>query len=155
MNKYYTPEIEEFYVGFEIEVYNQDSSKWYPYKCTIQTIQEDTLSVYGAHGLDWMLDGEDQEHPSCRTRVKYLDREDIEEVLGVKQLKGDAIELNFQILQEDSEDFYEVDYDTDILELTVELYKEVSENRYDCYTLFIGKIKNKSEFKKLIKQLGI
>lgn len=146
MNKYYTPENEEFYIGFQYEQAEIDMSnnilkpeKWN--KGTIKIRTFDRICMYNdlIHNI----------------RVKYLDKEDIEEILGVRQLKGDDVELNFQIIQEDSKDFYEVDYDIDISELTVELYKEISENRSDCYTLFSGKIKNKSELQKLMKQLGI
>lgn len=146
-NKYYTPEIEEFHVGFECEwqckVRNETWNE--------QVCDGDLVSI----AYDSIEHSDEDEPYEEQFRVKYLDKQDIEEVLKVRQLKGDDIELNFQILLSDSEDFYEVDYETDTLKLTVELFKETDKNKYSCYTLFSGKIKNKTEFKRLLKQLDL
>lgn len=155
-NKYYTPQIEEFHVGFEYEmkerfldgtVKNQidfDNAKWKSCIC-------DSGVIY----IERALEGKNAKNSHCGIRVKYLDKQDIEEVLKVKQLKGDEIELNFQIPISNSDDSYEIDYETDTLKMTVELFKETDKNKYSCYTLFSGKIKNKTEFKKLLSQLEI
>ena len=56
-NKYYTPEIEEFHVGFEFEDYLWIDDKW-----------QYTKKIYGGSLL----------RKDADMRVKYLDREDIE-----------------------------------------------------------------------------
>jgi len=57
MEKYYTPEIEEFYVGFECELIDNDKThKWSPIKCREETLYDVQSSHYNA-------------------RVKYLDKD--------------------------------------------------------------------------------
>ena len=142
-NKYYTPDDSEFCVGFEYEVEDDPRIPSFE-KVTIENLYDlERFCKYNKKDND------------AQIRVKYLDREDIEETLGVKQLKGEDVEINFQVLIDYSNNFYEFDYELDILELTVELYKEINNDRFSCYTLFRGKIKNKSELKKLIQQLQI
>lgn len=58
-SKYYTPEIEEFYVGFEYERNQYENDKWYKYVVE----KGDVL---------------DHESKLKNIRVKYLDREDVE-----------------------------------------------------------------------------
>jgi hypothetical protein len=65
MSKYYTPEIEEFHVGFEYQF--RIGSSWVDMVYT------------SAHGLEGRI-------LTDLVRVKYLDREDIES-LGFKYLK--------------------------------------------------------------------
>jgi hypothetical protein len=73
-NKYYTPKEEEFFKGFEYEMYQDfdtlPEKEWFQF-------------VYGENGTN---NPENMEYPfpirEGRVRVKYLDREDIEEVLG-------------------------------------------------------------------------
>lgn len=68
-NKYYTPSIEEFHVGFEYETYS-DQKGWEP-------------KVYGLLDfIDWGYDG----NYICvgSVRVKYLDQSDIEELGWIK-----------------------------------------------------------------------
>ena len=146
MSKYYQPEIEEFHFGFEFEV----------------GIEEDVDIAYVKSDINkWVKSifkpnyGSDIDIARYRiTRVKYLDQEDIEDILKRPQLKGDDVELNFQYIAEDNS-FYEFDYDTEYKELTVEIFKPNGDGTHNCYTLFKGVIKNKSEFKKLLKQLKI
>ena len=136
-NKYYQPKIEEFYVGFEYEI--QD----------IETAQFGTCIFKDGESVENLLNGDYGE--VC---VKYLNREDIEEVLNTKQLKGSDVELNFQLIINDKL-FYEVDYDTEDKKLVVEKWVGVFENTSNCYTLFKGKVVNKSELKKIMQMLNI
>lgn len=147
-NKYYTPELEEFCPGFECEFksYINGQEQWEKRVINIDSFQLDSYEDI-TYKSNW--------------RVKYLDKQDIEEVLGVKQLKGDDINLNFQILLDDSEDFYEINYDLDSKILTIEFFKEDEDGDYDTYPLFsYGIIKNKTEFKtiknkwKQLKNIG-
>ena len=140
-NKYYTPEISEFFVGFEYE--------------TIYLKSVWTKEVLNQMDCGWFFESYINDAVEVEFRVKYLDKEDIEEVLKVKQLKGDEVELNFQVWKDDSNDFYEIDYDTDTNMLIIEKFIEIRVNNYNSFTLFRGKVKNKSELQKLLKQLGI
>jgi hypothetical protein len=140
-NKYYTPEISEFFVGFEYE--------------TIYLKSVWTKEVLNPMDCGWFFESYINDAVEVEFRVKYLDKEDIEEVLKVKQLKGDEVELNFQVWKDDSNDFYEIDYDTDTNMLIIEKFIETRVNNYNSFTLFRGKVKNKSELQKLLKQLGI
>lgn len=142
-NKYYVPEIEEFCLGFEYEE-RSIFKGWY------KTRFGDSNGEYNNELSEcyWNISRNN-------IRVKYLDKEDIEEVLKRPQLKGDEWEWNFQLLIENSEDFYEFDYDYEIKELIIEKWKSNGDGRYNVYTIFRGKIKNKTEFVKLLKQLEI
>lgn len=156
IDKYYEPNISEFYVGFEYEVFEKGTpydpnvmylmapeteDKWYKFKFPDPFI---------GYRVDKMFEVYED-----RLFVKYLDRVDIEEVLKTKQLKGDDVELNFQVIKSDYE-FYEFDYDLDDRILTVERWYQpklvaAKLGEYDCYTLFHGTIKNKSELKRMLR----
>ena len=145
-NKYYTPTIEEFHVGFECEVYgfnpnnrlnNNIEKKW----------EKITFSIEDINLLkDKYLDS---------FRVKYLDREDIES-LGFEYQDGKMIKGysdNF-IYKPNNNLQYNLTYvyAKNILRIHVEdlVYFEESYNY-----LYQGKIKNKSELKRILKQLNI
>ena len=150
-NKYYTPKLKDLYINSEFE-YQTDDKKWH--KCS-DYINE-FASGYGGEDSGWDLN---KLIDNNKLRVKYLDKEDIEEVLKTRQLKGDNVELNFQVIKSDYE-FYEFDYDLDDKIITVERWYQsklvaAKSGKYNCYTLFHGTIKNKSEFKVLLKQLNI
>jgi len=138
-NLYYIPEIEEFRVGFEFEYDN--SREWMKHVVEINYYFEDLLYNIG----------------SGEIRVKYLDKQDIEEC-GFTHTKT--------VLQE----FYEWKdvhikpevYGYRIWELQCchrpdthwfELKAHFEDDNWS--TLFEGKIRNKSELKKLLKQIGI
>ena len=124
-NKYYTPTIEEFHVGFEYEVYEDydvlSEKSWHK-----ETYPSDTASkFYINEGL---------------LRVKYLDLEDIES-LGFESTKP----LWYQY----HNDRYMI---VDLSNKGDNMYS-ITEKRDDTY-LFYGKIKNKSELKKVLKMIG-
>jgi hypothetical protein len=136
-DKYYVPEIEEFYIGFEYE-YNPSLCKKGLY--FLDWLQRDRWykESFGAYCLN---DGESERDDIDNLieyggiRIKYLDREDIE---------------SFGFVQESLASFVNKDswYIEWMPEDTLDIYC-VS----DCR--FKGKIKNKSELKVLLKQLGI
>lgn len=114
MSKYYTPEIEEFHIGFEYEQedINEGGSSLSWYKHTIGEGKDiDTLDRSEELGLSY--------------RVKYLDREDIESLDLPSYIK--------------------------ITNILNNLWEIIGTNA----RIFRGEIKNKSELKKLLKQLGI
>lgn len=132
-NKYYTPDISEFYVGFEFEEDDNNSNQW----------TQDMVTLPG--DLDYYDDLIKEEN----IRIKYLDQEDIES-LGFKYIKTQPglNEDYFEYMQEEFSKYYlEFDYDTKYLRTYFSLEEGDS-------TIFAGVIKNKSELKKLLKQIG-
>ena len=140
-DKYYTPEIEEFHVGFECEI----QSSWGMQKGIYPSIlREDTLTGFQ---LQKIGETETLKKVISGIRVKYLDKKDIESLgfsyykthPGMEQMEFDKGE-------------YELTYDPNFkgkqwLRINLEGEGDV--------TLFSGSIKNKSELKKLLKQLNI
>jgi hypothetical protein len=124
-SKYYIPDISEFYVGFECEVYNKYSEEWYIF--LFNQVFEDTSVAYN------FTEG--------KYRVKYLDKSDIES-LGFKQITDDCFNLPLN----DDEELRLLYEDNIIVIFLADQY-----NR----SLFRGLIKNKSELKKVLKQLNI
>ena len=134
-NKYYTPSIEEFFVGFEYE--KEDSL-------------EDNLWIKRTLDFNygWLEIPQDFANDK---RVKYLDSSDIEE-LGFKLVFSDiGIECwklgNFELRTDvdlgayiDSDNLYSIFYNP---------YGK----HYNC--VFSGIIKNKSELKKVLNMLNI
>lgn len=121
-NKYYAPTIEEFRVGFEYEYTNDNGGTWSNYVMTPVDLRRHPYELTG----------------SDRLRVKYLDREDIESLGGVKWPDDDIYDLGeFQLHLGRHNDPYKV-----------EIYDE---NDQYC---FVGVIKNKSELKNILKMIG-
>jgi len=121
LNKYYTPDISEFHIGFEYEFQNTSRYAWKP-----NVIDESNITP--------VIKDIQRGNTDYNYRVKYLDVADIES-LGFKQyyeqyqfIKGNAI----IVLKSDKS-----------------ILIESGMNK------FYGKIKNKSELKKLLIQLNI
>lgn len=136
-NKYYTPTIEEFHVGFEYE---------------LLTLKGDWLkSIIDTQSIFTVL-----RYYSTNTRVKYLDQEDIES-LGWNYT-GRGVDLWFSkegifFAVSGGHKFteYKLQYGLHDNRLKIEaFFGGESEG-----ILFEGIIKNKSELKRLMKQLGI
>lgn len=132
-NKYYTPEIEEFHVGFDYQIFED----W-------DCFEEKTWhnQVYGKNGSDIENMGYVGGPDMNRFRVKYLDREDIES-LGF--VKGDGMWWNHP-------DGYQLGYGDVIQNHGAWITKGAIENQLDYW--FKGTIKNKSELKRILKQIG-
>jgi hypothetical protein len=124
-NKYYTPTIEEFHIGFEYETedLHDDLYKmvWKP-----QVYEGEEMRTYLTKEI------EDKE-----IRVKYLDKEDIESL----EFKYNE---EYDCYNSTNKEGYCIEFLSDEIQIT-----------YYGDLLFIGIIKNKSELKKLMKQLGI
>ena len=135
-NKYYTSSIEEFHVGFEYEAYIPEKETW----------SKEVFYLNKSH-IDLIKYVETQNESTLRRiRVKYLDKEDIES-LGF--VKGDRREFD---------EFFNGAYK--IYVFTQPLKNcfgkctiEITDLTYEDKILF-GKIKNKSELKKLMQQLS-
>lgn len=136
-SKYYTPSIEEFHIGFELEYYNDYSDSW-----VLLTISKDTYDWDS-----WGAYSDDETHPfssQAKFRVKYLDREDIES-LGYAR-------VNFY---DDGKGPASYRYEKDHVRIYL-LFNNMVRIEFDSGVhIFEGTIKNKSEFKRLLVQLGI
>lgn len=142
--KYYKPKAEEFHVGFEFEFSTQNSPDserdW-----SIRHIGDSCLKKYETPETfkRWIANGD--------VRVKYLDSSDIES-LGFMRVG----EEEYQMLIDDSEDFYTLDVNYGLREEIKIVYERCTgENMHTPRTIFYGTIKNKSELKKLLEQLHV
>lgn len=140
-NKYYAPEIEEFCVGFECEMRNSSDPKYFDWeKCIFKNdfsceLNEDYCFEYLFNDLK-----------EGNIRVKYLNEQDI-------------LDCEFQY-HNSMLDFIKV-YSKYIIR--VRLRKELNQiSIFQKYKysenelrLFCGKIKNKNEFKKILKQIEV
>ena len=139
-NKYYTPSIEEFYIGFLYE-YKDYKNDW---------IKDDYCLRQDYEGFDntspfyWSED-----NLINNIRVKYLDKEDIE-----KELKD---KLDFTEIGYEEDNYYEFSFNQGGIEFSGLLTN--SDRIFSIYEdkecSFRGEIKNKSELIKPLKQLGI
>jgi hypothetical protein len=155
-NKFYTPKIEEFHVGFEFEwLYNKDNT-W-----------QKSTQEYVDPGL---FDNGDGEHPfeyqlsDVGIRVKYLDKSDIEsEGFELKPEKDIILEhdfLNLEVFEPYRKGEYTliVDKRTNInigISINDKIRCANPNGTFPQMILFRGTIKNLSELKVLLSQLDI
>lgn len=146
-NKYYTPELNEFHVGFEYEVkiFNLDKNKkteWVKSIWTKFSSFKEQMNVFN--------DGEKITDITITDsiRVKHLDREDIESLGWTFEENGFTSFIRLQ-----NGYVYNISgaYGTgqDFISIA-----EINPNAQIKF-IFQGKIKNKSELKKLLAQLNI
>jgi hypothetical protein len=141
-NKYYTPAIDEFYVGFEYEVAEIKSADLITgeqeHKIWVHKFydQGDLIDLY----YNYKPDFDSVTFDKTKLRVKYLDQKDIES-LGFKETET----MNFFELDNKQESYLNWYPETNRV--------EIGDN--ECSGGFSGTIKNKSELVKLLKQLGI
>lgn len=136
-NKYYTPEIDEFYVGVECETNEDGEWEYYRIKKYTSLLELDKLLKLGG------------------VRVKYLDKEDIESLgwkTPIHSLKvfGEGIEYYFKCQNGDN---YWLRMDEFVNGSKIKIHNGIDWEDNHIYADF--KIKNKAELKKLMKQIGI
>lgn len=148
-NKYYTPTIDEFHVGFEFE-YNTMS------ECGSSTkyVKNVFKSTDNVDNLFKDLPNDWYDLP----RVKYLDKKDIES-LGFTNKNHKEIPSKFSYYKIiDDSNIYKIQVYWDMLleerENLIRIYKGRF-HKYPYREIFRGDIKNKSELKRLLKQLNI
>lgn len=166
-NKYYTPELSEFFIGFEYE--RRDTDIWHKCKfngydfsdvhtlmnkaqigvlaleCkTAEEFERRKFELPFAEKLNKQLILNNPNIYKNRIRVPFLDKEDIID-LGWNNLSRDGF-YGF-LLNEHHLCFNE---ETNNYMITKHNSKTVKN-----HNVFNGKIKNKSELKKLMKQIGI
>ena len=138
-NKYYIPELSEFYYGFEYELLKPDN-KYYK-----RIFGKDIIDNYE---LDEFNDDLTKIAHSI-SRVKYLDKEDIES-LGWEFIKQHPGTTSFDFEKEE----YSLNFDPEFGEKwNLRIYD--GEDQDSEFNYFSGFIKNKSELVKLLKQLEI
>ena len=146
-DKYYTPSLEEFHVGFEFEWVKPDRT---------ETIKLECLNNIGFLWGITIPEG---------VRVKYLDREDIES-LGFeydgKSCLDETWEKEESIVDtwsyyvdttEDKEKYYSLYSQGKLCYITYTAYQNSVGSTVE--QVFKGTIKNKSELKKVLKMLNI
>jgi hypothetical protein len=134
-NKYYTPSLEEFHVGFEFEYLSGVDSEGEDWSTRVFD------QVYENYDFPILDAGEKLD---SSFRVKYLDQSDIES-LGWKD--GETYGLSGYVLNYATDDSYQIYYDES--NQFTQIYN------WDAKIIFEGAIKNKSELKKLMDQLDI
>lgn len=152
-NKYYQPEIEEFYVSFECEMKNSSDPIHFDWeKCIFKNdfsneLNEDYCFEYLYNDLK---DG--------NIRVKHLDREDIESLGWEYSVLAKRYFLKSVGLDDD-----EINsgkgiwlFHTGIIESEIPDRWVIVDCRYALHQIrFDGNLKNKSELRKLMQQLNI
>ena len=133
--KYYQPEKEEFHIGFEFELYDDfdtlDEPKWH------KLTYGDRVTDRGEMGCPFPVDS--------LVRVKCLDSDDIEECNFIQ------IDPDFFTLNRDGAYMLYLQTADDGRCIIGLLNKE---DATDWNRLFVGTIKNKSELKRTLKQIG-
>lgn len=158
-NKYYTPDIEDFHVGFEYEEYYNDI-----WNKEIITIDSYGGNISGGFFHDTLMELKDN-----NIRVKYLTKEDIESlgftvesifeseywpsITFKKTFKEDIFTFNYYITFNFKHDRPYIYTNIDIA--TDDIIKTRIKGVYPKKILFSGGVKNKVELKKLLKQLNI
>lgn len=142
-NKYYTPKIEEFYVGFEYQVlYRNVDSQWW--------VDKNWKTNDSVHNFFNLQVPRSYNIPSS-VRVKYLDKEDIES-LGFKQNLNEHKLVKFPVFEKECKyGLLKLYFSTEIKDIRISI---INLNKNET-NIFIGECKNKSELKKLLKQLNI
>ena len=144
-NKYYTPIIEEFYIGFECEIKNSSGKvfDWEQFKI----IGVDDAEISN-NQMDWSFYDSARAINEGQIRVKYLDSSDVES-FGWKQSK-----LPWQFHNDNSEFYFFIPEGSTNFEILGKDIICISSKRYDD-TIFRGKIKNKSELQQILKMIGV
>lgn len=124
-NKYYTPQLNEFFDGFEYEFFN--GNDW-------QNIIFDFRD----------LDAIDDEIREGYVRVKLLDKDDIEALGWITEDNGECYDIS------NGFDLYSL-YPYEFEHKTPNIYKIYKHHN----VIFYGAIKNKSELKKVMKMIEI
>ena len=152
--KYYTPEIEEFHIGFEYQTYMMSNGGYiiWDMKDPSMSITKEPdnhmwfttkfrFSLKGPLDQPYTLEQIRQFLTEDRIRVKHLDKEDIE-ILG--------LQVQITPCGEDTEDYEDIYQDGAVIG---SFFPEDEMNVQLMDTYF--KVKNKSEFQRLLKQLDL
>ncbi len=143
-NKYYTPTIDELYEGFECECWSLLDKKWISCKFSLKALSLDSYGNKAEHAVYFWIENK-------LIRVKYLDKEDIESLgwkLKAEEVKGLPYKSHFCTFLKDKNE----------LHIQLENVNGYYPNKVTIRGAYLNinpLIKNKSELKRLMKQLGI
>ncbi len=135
--KYYTPTIDDLHVGFEYEISDPGGTTF------------EKRTIISPEELSGMIMYIDDDSRDCDVRAKYIDQEDIEEC-GFKHIGSGWYEKHYDKFEESINPWFFIrirkwkDQELDIWGVRDEDDKSL---------LFRGKIKNKSELKKILKMV--
>lgn len=164
-NKYYTPTLEEFHVGFEYEGYFTSGIYWFEYlldkedqKSKIGWTKKEVNKCTQLDAIEGYIITK-RENPNYHIRVKYLDKEDIESLGWVYSKNGYAVTngcldlMNYIYFEKSN---YFLIFNSELTQVTL-FVKDVCklEDCNHCPNLENFPIKNKSELKQLMKKLNI
>lgn len=143
-NKYYTPDIEEFHVGFEYEE-QVEPGKWKWCRCV-----DGSFDKLGEFAFRSMLE--------IRTRVKHLDQEDIES-LGWRLIQDETLNKNELVFVRGGRRTKHIILcENNLVVIGYKVFprgeKSTDNNHRGYGQIFKGTIKNKSELKRILKQIG-
>lgn len=149
-DKYYTPELEEFYIGFQYEMLcrggdpsNEDDWNKFNFGTDNDSYDFDFDGTEMDEAINYFIE-------SNKARVKYLDREDIES-LGFVQITDDCFNLYIREFRgREDQEIRILIRETTLIYLALDSRYDKEENK----VLFSGNIKNKSELKRILKQIG-
>jgi hypothetical protein len=159
-DKYYTPTIEEFHVGFEYEMkatfgdgtvktkQQFDAMPWEPRICSTGSLPYIERALYGKNA----------ENGLCGIRVKYLDRQDIEECGLENAVSERLFYIDHPEIKSHSNEYFLNDEivafgDYEMIFNATNLYCVIRD--YHREGIFKGIIRNKSELKKTMQMLQI
>lgn len=140
-SKYYTPTVDEFYIGFEFELKMIDWEK----------------KVFDNSNFYKSYDNVEGCIIRKSIRVKYLDKEDIER-LGFNTSEFQEMDdtgIYSMYSSRKSKPMYIIQFDENSTELVIQMEREKFLRNPAFDTIFKGVIKNKSELIKLLKQIGL
>lgn len=145
--KYYTPLIEEFHVGFECEWQSKIRNEtWNKQICDV-----DLISI----AYDTIEHADEDEPYEEQFRVKYLDKYDIQNEGYI--LKRKSIDLWFEKeeihLREDGYHLKNIKLQYALHDKRLKVIFHYTSGEEQIH--FEGEIKNKTEFKRILKQLGL
>lgn len=148
-NKYYTPEISEFHVGFQFEFEGMDCN-WNKTGFSKEKVLKDKSDYFGLYTLDWVqriFELSDTYSVEKSIRVKYLDSSDIES-LGFSLYKVHPRTTTHEFQSKDSR--YMITFDPDFGKgWNITIMDELD------FIFLHGYIKNISELKIVLKQIGV
>lgn len=147
-NKYYTPDITEFHVGFECEFFNNMQDKvWNKVSCDTDHLAI-AFTCFEEGSVEW------DDHISQTFRVKYLDRSDVE-LLGWELDKERKNPFYVDVYEHKDNKLLVFRLATRGTKILITVSSENFVGGMEENTVFEGKCKNTSELKKLMKQLNI
>jgi hypothetical protein len=133
-NKYFTPDIEDFHVGYEYETI---------YLKSVWT--KESLNIMDA---GWFFESYQNDAVPTEFRVPYLTKEQIE-------AEGWIEDKGLYKLRKNEDLFFTIDFNTDSYSLIINSYSKINTTFYSGNCILKGKCKDINTFRKIIKLLEI